>query len=158
MIQGLSGQRKSPGPHLRDWGCKVYCLLAMVQDKLGTLWTPEQIRQATIKGIKAGHILDNNLPVDGSKGEWWRVFVKAPAAFVDMASGLQWTELARSTSQRNWPHPYDYLEIEWATRQGSHFGLGQFDNQGRVVTVFDPWPEVARHGIRSIRFIKLEAV
>jgi len=154
MIQGIPGQRQNKGPHLKDYGCKVHTLLAMGMDKYQELLTPDQIRRLTIEGFNNGFILDNDIPTD--QPGWYRVFVRDSAGFVNHV----WPKArAHQICKNNYleviPDEYDYLEIEWSTATGSHFGLGEMV-RGEVKTVYDPWPGLRRLGIKSLRFWRFQ--
>jgi len=143
----LVGQRSSPGPHLRGWGCKIHALLAMGQLYYNVRLTPEQIRQITLRAIARGDVLDNNIPID--KPGWYRCFVVNGRGLIQAT----WPDCrAREVSRGDKPAaPYDFCEIEWQTATGSHFGLGEYLD-GVVKTIYDPWPELARIKIKSLRF------
>jgi hypothetical protein len=123
----------------------------MGMDRFGQVMIPEQIRGWTLAGIKAGIILDNNLPTDGSNGNWWRVFVKDSPGLIKLVYGYHAKEVARTMPGQKMPPAWDYIEIEWETDTGSHFGIGTMES-GQLVTVYDPWPTLKRQGIKTLRF------
>lgn len=167
MITGLPLQTQSPSASLRGFGCKIHCDLAMVQDRLGRVFTPQEIAAHVAAGIKRGEILDNDIPIAAAARaawerkngrpcpEWWRSFLRRPADFVRSVSGGLTYEEQRSTVTLPPTGRYDYLEIEWLTASGSHFTLGELRTDRTLAITYNPWPGIALTGIRTLRYVTL---
>jgi hypothetical protein len=158
MIIGLPLQIDSKGPHTRLWGCYAHVLAAMAQDQCKQVLTPDKLLKCIKAAIKKGAILDNNKPSDGSRGVWYRCFVAIPQEFLrfvalDLGGVLTaHREIDRNPSFVSCPTQANYLVLEHQTDSGSHFTLAQIDDTEKgYLEVYDPWPKLARKGIKSFR-------
>jgi len=154
----LPKQTESPSSHVRGYGCKAHSDMGMVQLYLKHGMAPEEVLLVIERAIKAGFILDNTLPT--SQNGWYRCFVKDPVSLIALTGEyfgrkISGKELSRGVpDSKNIPLRYDFMQIEWATDIGSHFGLGDWVN-GKIETMYNPWPSLKVNGIRTVRYWRI---
>jgi len=140
--------------------------MAIIQDKLGKLFTPQEYLTIFEDAIEAKIIFDNNIPIlDRDRKaweslnkkpcpEWYRAFVTDTDELVKQVSGLIYTE-QRGAVFIEPPNTFNYIEIEWKTASGSHFTLGAFNEKMELCITYNPDPVVRLTGIRTIRYINV---
>ena len=130
----------------------MHCLAAMVADKCGHDFTGRDMVEIFKSGVMRGFILDNDLPTDGSHGNWYRCYVRDPWRFVVMVGeyiGRKIEAMEVYREKNIVEHPgAGYIITEWQTPNGSHFTV----KAGRMdIDSYDPGPHFARTGIKSVR-------
>jgi len=168
----LPKQTDSPSVHLRGYGCKVHADTAMVQLFLQHSLSVDELLAITNKGIERLYIWDNDIPINKEDRlawekkhgkpcpEWYRCYVKDPVSLIALTGEyfvrkISGKEISRGVpSNRDIPLKYDFMEIEWATYLGSHFGLGDWVN-GKIETLYNPWSSLKVNGIRTVRYWRI---
>lgn len=154
----LPKQTASPSSHVRGYGCKAHSDMALPQLFLNHSLSPEEIILIIERAIKAGYILDNAIPT--TQNGWYRCFVKDPVSLIALTGEYFGRKISGKELMRNVPSiaerplKYDYMQIEWKTDIGSHFGLGEWVN-GVVETTYNPWPALKTNGIRTVRYWRI---
>ena len=153
MIQ-LPKQTDSKVKSLRGWGCYFHCIVAMVADKYKRVFSASEIASIFELAIMNGYVIDNDLPTDGSKGNWYRSFVRDPRRLVNLIGdvighSIIGNEVYRDNVIRT--TDVDYIVVEYQTPSGSHFVV----RKPHDAASYDPGPNFARLGIKSYRGWKI---
>lgn len=137
--------------HFPRWGCYAASLLTFVERHLRRELGQVEVEMIWQKALTAGFVWDNDLPTDGSKGDWYRCFVAEPVGFVNLA--LEHVGLSiriKSVRKAGSPGP-DFCLVCWKTAVGVHFGLAQSDGY----CIENPDPSVVCLGVDSYRVFEL---
>ncbi len=182
MIKGLTGQRESPGPSTRDYGCFTYTAAAIAQGIAKRVLTPDEILEIILRAIKPqadglGPIIENNkIPVGepGWKRIWVTDYIRLVKAFA-RAMGkevrvdiISWKDkgIVLPTAGTNyvigcfrtWTRSID-KEGNTEMLKGTHFALLEYNWAKEAwVVVYDPWPELKRAELIETRLLRVEEV
>jgi hypothetical protein len=122
------------------------------------------------ESIDAGYILDNDLPLDGSKGEWYRCYVTNPEGFaarVAIKLGGRLKKFNQLVIGPTWTPPpkgYNYLMAyhrdEYSIKKkdgsytGGHFTVADARPEPREEEDYNPWPGLKMFEVMKWRYIE----
>lgn len=159
MIENLLKQTDIPDSHIANWGCKFMTLGAMVQNQKGQRLTAAEIMMVFHNCIYDGYINDNNLPVDGSKGDWFRAWIlnsgkviQEFARFMNVKLSIEKKYQKSMKNPITIPSDCNYCEIEYITKWGSHFGLGNYYPDLGIVDLYNPDPNIKILGTANLTY------
>lgn len=75
-------QTESSSWSIRNYGCLLMVYAWFVAQFLGRNFTMREIEYAFELAVRAGFIWENDLPVDGAKGKWYRCWIQIPSAWM----------------------------------------------------------------------------
>jgi hypothetical protein len=142
------------------FGCMATSICAIGSSRTSFIPTIDQLISYYQFCIEKGWIVNNFLPLDGSKGEWYRMLVISAPNIITTYNdffgipGENKLEYLGTTGVQGHPEGSTHLLIEEATKYGSHFLLGDINEAGQISEVFNPYPNLENSGIRSLRWWK----
>lgn len=137
---------------IRAYGCYMSSLIAMLANKNNYQFTQGDIERIFKDAVRLGAIKDNDLPTDGSKGDWFRCFVSDPAKLLKIAAEyinakVNPIEVYRKSAKNDKDKPEaEFYIYEYKTRYGSHFLAT--DKEGNL---YNPDPNIGLISLKSIR-------
>jgi hypothetical protein len=110
----------------------------------------DEIETSFYIAVKNGIILDNNLPTDGSKGNWYRCFMHQPIAWMELVAGsigkhITSREISRGAVKKLGAEYYVIENRSWVKKPGLHF-TGETNDAG-----YNPDPRIEIVGTKTIR-------
>jgi hypothetical protein len=126
MAHGIPQQTESKHASIRGWGCLMMVYVWFVSLLFSHPFTMAEIEALWTKAIALGIILDNSLPVDGSKGEWYRCFVTDPFGWLHLIAesiGEKVEPVLRYKAPRKLEHAdfYVFENHAWFGKPTIHF-------------------------------------
>lgn len=77
-------QTESKFATIRGWGCLLMVYAWIVSKVFKHSFTMQEIEAVFVKARQRAIILDNELPTDGSQGDWYRCWIRDPIMWMKM--------------------------------------------------------------------------
>lgn len=147
-------QTEYVNPHYAEYGCYA-STLAYIAWRMSKSPCPDaSLVEAIIdEAVKEGIVKDNAVSIR-SGCEWWRAYVTDPVKYIVLAArffgvhNIDAIEVYRGVPCEI-RAPANASIVEWKTRSGSHFTLGDGHLPGRII--YDPWPGLSRGMVKTYR-------
>lgn len=157
MLAGLLRQTDSGKKHIRGYGCYFMSLLALWQDTNKRILTSSEINSIFDDCVSTKTILDNDIST--TQEGWYRCFVINPTGVFRIADALHGTSTKAHETYRGPIQeielPANYTIIEYKTKFGSHFVVGEIDKYG-IHVKYNPDPNIMLTDVRSVRHWEVE--
>ena len=139
---------------IRDYGCLLMVYSWFVYMKTGYEFSVREILCAYDMAVSRGFILNNALPTDGSKGKWYRCWIKDPSAWMRLLASSVKREVSpqmlfKVEKLEGKTAPYYCVEnfIKTAFLSGVHF-------TARLDPSVDAYNPGALQGLKGIKTIR----